>query len=401
MSHPDPQQPSVADAARGDVASAPADRPLPGFPQHGLSPHSPIEREIERSERASAALAATRALARASFTDSQLAADDAAAAASDDDIDTSGWIRTEYAALDHAVRSAEDEAQAAAPRNLVGGTFNPGIASQHGRAFPGASVGTAAIKTRTGAQARFLQEARQAPRGERTPGAAAPARAAVAAGDDRPAVVPMLAPATAPVRARAATPTHAHARRQPASGEAFKFVLAAGLGAVVVLIGGGVAWKAGLLTRNSATNAAVITPQVAAQAEAARVLSATPQEIPITPAAGPVPAADPAPIRSSEEVDAALAAAARAAAVPVASVHAAGPAHAVHPTTLSVAPVAVAPAPVPAPALAPTAAPRAATKPKESVADSIARAQARADSFLATGAAAPVPAASPEVKNER
>ena len=404
MSHPDPQQPSVADAARGDVASAPADRPLPGFPQHGLSPHSPIEREIERSERASAALAATRALARASFTDSQLAADDAAAAASDDDIDTSGWIRTEYAALDHTVRSADDEAQAAAPRNLVGGTFNPGIASQHGRAFPGASVGTAAIKTRTGAQARFLQEARQAPRGERAPGAAAsgaPARAVGAAGYDRPAVVPMLAPAMAPVRARAATP--AHARRHAASGEAFKFVLAAGLGAVVVLIGGGVAWKAGLLTRNSATNAAVITPQVAAQAEAARVLSATPQEIPITPAAGPVPAVDPAPVRSSEEVDAALAAAARAAAVPVASVHAAGPAHAVHPTTPSVAPMAVAPAPVPttAPAMAPTATPRAAPKAKESVADSIARAQARADSFLATGAAAPAPAASPEVKNER
>ena len=402
MSHPDPQQPSVTDAARGDAASAPADRPLPGFPQHGLSPHSPIEREIERSERASAALAATRALARASFTDSQLAADDAAAAASDDDIDTSGWIRTEYAALDHTVRSAEDEAQAAAPRNLVGGTFNPGIASQHGRAFPGASVGTAAIKTRTGAQARFLQEARQAPRGERAPGAAAPgepARAAGAAGYDKPAVMPMLAPAMAPVRARAATPAHAHARRQAASGEAFKFVLAAGLGAVVVLISGGVAWKAGLLTRNSATNAAVITPQVAAQAEAARVLSATAQEIPITPAAGPVPAADPAPVRSNEEVDAALAAAARAAAVPVASVHAAGPARAVHPATPAVAPVALAPAPVPAPAVAPTATPRAAPKPKESVADSIARAQARADSFLATGAAAPAPAASPEVKN--
>ena len=380
MSHPDPQQQSVTDAARGDVASAPADRPLPGFPQHGLSPHSPIEREIERSERASAALAATRALARASFTDSQLAADDAAAIG-DDDIDTSGWIRTEYAALDHTVRGAEDDAKAAAPRNLVGGSFNPGIASQQGRAFPGGSVGNAAIKTRTGAQARFLQEARQSPR--------EPARAAGQASYDKPAVVPMLAPAMAPLPARAAMP--ARGRRPAASGEAFKFVLAAGLGAVVVLIGGGVAWKAGLLTRNSATNAAVITPQVAAQvaaqADAARVLSATPQEIPIAPAAGP------APVRSNEEVDAALAAAARAAAVPVASVHAAGPSRAVHPTTPAVAPAALAPAPVTAVA----APPRAAPKAKESVADSVARAQARADSFLATGNGATTPA--PEVKN--
>ena len=395
MSHPDPQQQSVADAARGDSAPTPADRPLPAFPQHGESPHSPIEREIERSERASAALAATRALARASFTDSQLAADDAAATG-DDDIDTSGWIRTEYAALDHTVRSAEDEAQAAAPRNLVGGSFNPGIASQQGRAFPGASPAHAAIKTRTGAHARFLHEARQTPRPERPAGAAAPGEPARAAGQasyDKPAVMPMLAPAMAPMPARASAPLRA--RRQAASGETLKFVLAAGLGAVVVLIGGGVAWKAGLLTRNSATNAALITPQVAAQAEAARVLSA-PQEIAVAPAAGP------APVRSNEEVDAALAAAARAAAVPVASVHAAGPSRAVRPTPPAVAPVAVAPARVAAPAVAPTVPPRAAAKARESVADSIARAQARADSFLATGggAATPAPAAAPEVKTD-
>src|SRR6202012_3690843 len=60
MSHSVPRQHSAPDAAR----SAPP------------SPYSPIDREIERSERASAALAATRALARASFTDSQLAAED-------------------------------------------------------------------------------------------------------------------------------------------------------------------------------------------------------------------------------------------------------------------------------------------------------------------------------------
>ena len=366
MSHPVPQQQSLADAARSEAASKPpVDRPLPEFLPHvpPPGPHSPIEREIERSERASAALAATRALARASFTDSQLAADDAAG---DDDIDTTGWIRTEYAALDHTVRVPLDEATPPAPRNLVGGSFNPGIASMHGRAFPGASPAHAAIKTRTGAHARFHHEARQTPRGEGSAHAAAgPATY------DKPAVVPMLAPASAKA------PTRVRARAPAPAGEPVKFLLAAGLGAVVVLIGGGVAWKAGWLSHNSATNASLITPQVAAQAEAARVLSAPSQEIAIAPAAGA------APQRSNEEVDAALAAAARAAAVPVASVHAAGPARVARP----VAPVAAAPAPVPP--VASTTAPHAPAKGKESVADAIAHAQARADSFLATAPAAP------------
>ena len=362
MSHPDPLQHPVADAARNDASSAPAERAIPGFPELGArtphSPHSPIEREIERSERASAALAATRALARASFTDSQLAADDAAG--DDHDVDTSGWIRTEYAALDHTVRTAQAEEQAAAPRNLIGGSFNPGIASQQGRAFPGASLAHEAIKTRTGAQARFRQEARQAPRGAtRAEQVAAGAQAAYV----KPAVMPMLAP-KAPTRTRAKAPVRA--RGAAHSGEAFKFFLAAGLGAAVVMVGGGVAWKAGWLSRSGAVNAQPITAQVAAQAEAARVLAAPAPEIAIAPAAGPTPT------RSNAEVDAALAAAARAAAVPVASVHAASPSHGV----------------------------RVPVKAKDGVAEAIAHAQARADSFLSTGNDAPAPAAA-EVKPEQ
>ena len=380
MSHPVPPQPSHADAARSDAASLPpADRPLPEFLPHvpPPGPHSPIEREIERSERASAALAATRALARAAFTDSQLAADDAAG---EGDIDASGWIRTEYAALDHPVRGPGDDAtQGASTRNLVGGSFNPGIASMQGRVFPSASLGSAPIKTRTGAEARFLHESRQRPRPERGAGAGAATSHALY---DKPAVMPMLAPAPATVRAKA----RAIAPARASAGEPFKFLLAAGLGAVVVLMFGGVAWKAGWLSRNNATNASVVTSRVAAQAEAARMLSEAPKEIAIAPAAGATPT------RTDEEVDAALAAAARAAAVPVASVHAAGP---LPPVT---APVAV--ARVAVPAAAPTAPQRAPVKGKESVADAIAHAQARADSFLGSGGAAAAPAATTDVKHE-
>jgi trimeric autotransporter adhesin len=381
MSHPVPPQPSHADAARSDAASLPpADRPLPEFLPHvpPPGPHSPIEREIERSERASAALAATRALARAAFTDSQLAADDAAA---EGDIDASGWIRTEYAALDHPVRGpGDDAAQGTGTRNLVGGSFNPGIASMQGRVFPSASLGNAPIKTRTGAEARFLHESRQRPRPERGAGTAT-SHAPYA----KPAVMPMLAPAPAAMRAkaRAIAPAHAHARGS--AGEPFKFLLAAGLGAVVVLMFGGVAWKAGWLSRNNATNPALVTSRVAAQAEAARRLSEASREIVIAPAAGA------APTRTDEEVDAALAAAARAAAVPVASVHAAGP---LPPVTAPVGAARVA-----VPAAVPTAPQRAPVPGKESVADAIAHAQARADRFLGSGGAAAAPSATADVKH--
>ena len=376
MSHSDPRQPSIADAARSDAPSTPpADSPLPQFLPHvpPPGPHAGIEREIERSERASAALAATRALARAAFTDSQLAEDDAAG---EGDIDTSGWIRTEYAALDHPVRDPHDDAAHGAPtRNLVGGSFNPGIASMQGRAFPGGSLGQAPIKTRTGAEARFLHESRQRPRPERGAGATS---------YDKPAVMPMLAPASAKAPA-------APARARASTGEPFKFVLAAGMGAAVVLMLGGVAWKAGLLSRNTASNAELVTARVAAQAEAARVQSTSPQEIVVAPAAGPAPA------RTNAEVDAALAAAARAAAVPVASVQAAGPA----PVARAVAadtPVAQAPAPRSAAAPVAVPAQRLSADSAASVAQAIARAQARADSFLATGSGAVAPAAAGDVK---
>ena len=138
-----------------------------------------------------------------------------------------------------------------------------------------------------------------------------------------------------------------------------------------MLIGGGVAWKAGMLSRNTPSNAALVTPAVAAQAEAARVLSAAQQDIPIAPAAG-VPAR-----RSDEEVDAALAAAARAAAVPAASVRAAGPLARGRAAAAPLTPLAA------APAASPTAAQHAPAR-QGSVAEAIANAQARADRFLAT-----------------
>lgn len=207
---------------------------------------------------------------------------------------------------------------------------------------------------------------------------------------DKPAVMPMLAPAAAKAATGAAAPVVASSRKPAPAGESVKFMLAAGVGAVVVLMFGGVAWKAGWLSRNDASNAALVTSQVATQAEAARVQSAPPQEIVIAPAAGGTPT------RSSEEVDAALAAAARAAAVPVASVHAAGPSRVARPLASVAEPVAAAPTPAPMAAPAPAAPHQAPVKSKESVADAIARAQARADSFLAPGQAGG--AAAPDVK---
>jgi hypothetical protein len=382
-----PQQPSRADAARSDAASAPhADTPLPDF-----QASSPIELEIARSERASAALAATRALTRAAFTDSQLAAEEASG---DADVDTSGWVRTEYAALDHAVaaRAPQDDpvsaarAAAACGRNLVAGTFNPGITSQHGRTFAGASIANSQIRTHTGNHARFLQESRLTPRGASVASPAAKIEQSPAAGAahyGKPALIPMLAtPMAAPAARR---PAPAPQRAQ--GGESFKFVLAAGLGAAVVLMGGGLAWRAGWLSHTSSTNASLITAQVAAQADAARLLAASPQEIAVAP-----PAAGVATTRSNEEVDAALAAAARAAAMPVASVHAAGPSRVARPLP----PVA---APVAAPVWASTAPARPPVHNKDSVAAAIANAQARADNFLSTGSGAGTAGSTSELKH--
>ena len=395
MSHSVPQQQAASDAARSDVASTPsADRPLPDFPQHAA--HSPIEREIERSERASAALAATRALARASFTDSELAADDEA------DIDTSGWIRTEYAALDHSVRTPQEEVpHAGRPRNLVGGSFDPGVSSEQGRAYVGASLAQAPIKTRSGAQARFMHEARHTPRAERAPVGTIRTDLSLSAGTahyGKPAVMPMLAtptpaPAARPAPANVPTLTVRRTRQHKPPSESIKFAMAACVGAALMLMGGGVAWKAGWLSHPTPSNAALITPQVAAQAEAARVLSSGQQEIPIATAAG-MPST-----RTNAEVDAALAAAARAAAVPVASVHAAGPARVARPLEPSATPAVLRAAPTPTPSVTmATTLPSAATAPaqksvpapraKDSVAAAIANAQARADSFLAAGSGA-------------
>ena len=348
MSHSNPPRPSRADAVESDFPSLPpADDPPSDFGRPAPPTlDSRIEREIERSERASAALMATRAMARAAFTDSQLAAEEAAHADDPDhDFDAGGWTRTEYVAFDPTP-------QPEPPRNLVGGSFNPGIASQHGRQYPGASITTSPIKTRSGAQARFAHESRQAPRSDRAAGAVArpePELPPSGAHYDKPAVIPMLAPATAPPAA-ARPPAPARGR----ASEPARFVLAAALGAAVVLAVGALAWKSGLMARGNPDNAAPATPAVAPPAEAARIRSEV-QDIPAAPAP-----------RSDAEVDAALAAAARAAAVPTASVRAASP--------RLMAPAA------PASHAAPVA--------KESVSEAIARAQARADRFLAPEAAA-------------
>jgi hypothetical protein len=362
MTQPVSRPPSVPEADSGPV------EPITEFVAHDpgaqQAPHSSIEREIARSERASAALAATRALARAAFTDSQLAADDAAAADADgdEDADDAEWVRTEYVALEQTL-PPDDEARRDTPRNLVGGSFNPGIESQRGRTFPGASMADASLKTRAGAQAQFHHEARHAPRAEGLPAASGhPAR-------------PVVTPSQAAAPSRSRSPARAPART------GVGMLLAAGLCGVVILAGGGLAWRAGMLSHAAAPvtaaakNAPAATAPVSVQAEAARVLSpAAPQEIPVTPAAGPTPP------RSEAEVDAALAAAARAAAVPAASVRAAGPATVAPPQPQGVPVPAITPAP--------------AAHGKASVAAAIANAQAKADRFLSSNsgdASAPVP----------
>lgn len=387
MSPPVPRQQPHPDAARSELSSELPDDALPSdFPPHDprplRSPHSPIEREIERSERASAALAATRALARAAFTDSQLAAEDAAA---EHDEDPSGWVRTEYVALDHSVRDTQDPPPQPPARNLVGGSFNPGIATQQGRTYPGVSISHAPITTRGGAQATFRQESRKVPRGERTPDHSPhdPSSTVGAAHDDKLAVTPMLAPAAAPRGGRTNASRGENARGRASAANPMTLLLAAGFGAAIALVGGGVAWKAGLLGRHATVEAAAVpAPQVAAQAEAARVLSPAQPEIAIAPAAGANPP------RSDAEVNAALAAAARAAAVPADSVRAAGPARVAEPV--------VAPVPRSAPA-APSAA-RAQALGKDGVADAIAKSQARADKFLESGSTPVQP--TPEAKQE-
>ncbi len=374
MSQSVPQQQPAADAARGDVPSTPrADRSLPEFPQHpshpAPGPHAQIEHEIERSERASAALAATRALARAAFTDSQLAAE---GAGEDGDIDPSGWVRTEYAALDHSVRAPQDDVSHDGPQhNLVGGSFNPGMAFQSVRAFPGASAVQMPIKTRGGAQARFMQESRHAPRPGRGAGGMPRAEHSLGSGaglHDKPMLPPMPATPGASRVIRAS----ARARAGASFAEPLRLALAVALGAVIVLMGGGVAWKAGWLTHGSPRNASQVAPEAATEAEAARVMSAAQQQIALVP-----PAAGTPPGRSDQEVDAALAAAARAAAVPVASVHAAR-----------------APA-IPVAAVKANAASHAAAG-KDGVAAAIADAQARSDRFLVTGDTAPAHEAKPQ-----
>ena len=365
MSSSIPRQPAAHEAARTDARPAPAaDRQLPEFQPHTPSPYSPIEREIERSERASAALAAARALARASFTDSQLAADDAQGQdGGDDDVDASGWARTEHVAFDPTPQGGAAHDQA--PRNLVGGSFDPGIASQQGRQFPGASIAQASMRTRSGAMARFAQESRHAPRAEHAP-VAAPHGGPVpsTAHYEKPAVMPMLAP----LSARPPIAPRVRAAARAGVGEPAKFVLAAALGMVIVLAGGGVAWKAGWLSRQP-DEITQVTHAVAAQAEAARLLSQQ-RDIAVVPAAGPPSR------RSDAEVDAALAAAARAAAVPAQSVRAAGPARLVPASAPATA------APMAAAARAPGLRP-VASHAKDSVDEAIANAQARADRFLA------------------
>jgi len=366
MSDPVSRRPSATEPAVGETRSA---GPLPaGLPaQDAGASYSPIEREIERSERASAALAATRALARAAFTDSQLAAEDAVAA---EDADAAaGWVRTEYAEFDHSV-PADEDAAFDRPRP-AGAGFDPGIASQQGRVFPGAAMADASLRTRTGAQARFRQDSRHSPRSQHAGGPAVRHELAPGGvGHDRLAVTALPASASAsPARPDARQPRAGASARSQGRGGA-RFLLAAGLGGVVVLAAGGGAWKAGLLSRNSGPGSTAAPAQV----EAARGLAPAGQEISIAPAAGALPP------RGDAAADvAAQAAEARAAAVPTDAVHEPAPE----------------PAPVSTPAMHPQAAASttiAAPAPlphrKVDVAAAIAEAQAKAERFLAPGGGA-------------
>ncbi|MFL6628478.1 MAG: hypothetical protein ACJ8G1_18705, partial [Vitreoscilla sp.] len=279
MTQPVSRPTSAPEAAPG--AEEPTTEFLAHDPGSQPPPHSSIDQEIARSERASAALAATRALARAAFTDSQLAADDAAAATDEDEdaaqdaIDTE-WVRTEYVAFEHTLPPDDEARRDGPPRHRVGGGFNPGIASPQGRTYPGASMADASLKTRTGAQAQFHHEARHAPRAEALP--------AATGHPGRPVVTP----------SQAAAPSRSHTAPRTPPRDGLRFLLAAGLGGVVVLAGGSLAWRAGLFSHAAAPvtatapAAAATTPTpaaVAAQAEATRILSPTaPQEIAVTPA---------------------------------------------------------------------------------------------------------------------
>jgi hypothetical protein len=397
MSNPVPPEWSRLDAVRNE--DLPTQRALPDF-----EPVSPIDRAIARSERASAALAAAAAVARAAFTDSQLQAEAAAAEAAIGDIDTGAWVRTEYASLDHALAARSRQEAAArltmeatnSSRNPVIGTFDPGLTALNARVFPGSSIANARPGApgyaRGPAQARFLHEARLTPRAAKAASTAAPIEehlAAHAAHYDKPEVMPMLATPMPAPRARVTA-----SRPSPAS-EPAKLVLAACMGAAIVLIAGGAAWKSGALSRGgSPSDGALVTSSVVNQAETARALAAGNQELQMAPpAAGarvtPVVAttAIAAPAKAAADVDAILAAAARVTAPP-------------EPKPPAAAPVTVAAVPrVVAKAATPSVATPAAALSKDSVAAAIASAQARADRFLAANAT-PAATSGPAVKQE-
>ncbi len=425
MSKPVPQERAQPLAARNDDRPH-ADPQSPPEPQQTAV--SPIDREIARSQRASAALAASAAVARASQADSESESglEAEAAQAGEGDIDTSAWVRTEYAAFDHSptrhqsldepvtpAQSAEPAEPGArrarsSPHNPVAGTFDPGLMALNARSFastlPGARAGQP-IRTRSGAQARFRQESRHAPRGERVADSAVRHEEPLAPnshfGYDKAEVMPLLAPtlpAPVPPRGRARP-----AARTGQGGEAAKFLLAGCMGAIVAVTAAAVAWKQGLLTPGgSPTDTDLVTANVARQAEAARVLSAAERELRSDPpaagaqaAAVTAPASAPplaiAPSRlSAADADAILAAAARATSqgrgqVPERD----APSVAVQPALAGAA--AARPARSMAAAASLAAPARGSEHERDAVAQAVANAQAKADSFLAPAAAAPKP----------
>jgi cytoskeletal protein RodZ len=224
-------------------------------------------------------------------------------------------------------------------------------------------------KTRTGAQVHLRPELRQAPRGARPGDAAAPRGSTHRAEPDgKPGMAPMRAAASA-APSRAAAPARVPAR------SGLKYLLAAGLGAVVVLAGGGLAWKArqaspavaaGTVPRTvPAPPVATTVPAPAhdqAQADSARAPTPAQPEIPVAPAAAAAPTGPDAPI------DAAPAADARMAPLPSDAASAAEPSPVAHPQ----------------PAAAGLSAQAAAPHRKVDVAAAIANAQAKAERFLSS-----------------
>jgi len=391
MSHPTPNDPPRQDAALGDHAGKLRD--LPPF-----QPVSQIEREIARSERASAALAAVAALARASSGPDAEAAETIAV-----DLGSDAWSRTEYAPFD--TLPAAERGPAGAPAGACAGAPDaPGLRVVDRRKKPRPPKPGDSLLGAFDAAPVAPMPAFPAP----PVASARPARASAAA--SRPADDSGFGPSSGYSLPHADSRLGAASQLEPAaplsasrarSGDTSRLLMAGMAGAAAVLVAGA-AWKygadpGGFLPAPSRAVpvervAVPVAPPVAPVAEPAvpganpaaladadaqtrRALAQSRGEIPL---AAPAAGIDPAAAARNDAVAEALAAAARVLAVSRTHL-AALPAEPVH-----------TPAPVAAVAM-PARGARAVPEQKVNVAAAVAQAQARADRFLGVGGAAAAP----------